>query len=74
MTTSHDATLQARTDALASALELAGPRLDGATARRVGAAVEGVRQRLALASTTPSSRSPAAPGRASPACSTRCPA
>ncbi|PFG42648.1 50S ribosome-binding GTPase [Isoptericola jiangsuensis] len=48
MTTSHDATLQARTDALASALELAGPRLDGATARRVGAAVEGVRQRLAL--------------------------
>jgi GTP-binding protein EngB required for normal cell division len=48
MTTSHDATLQARTDALASALDLAGPRLDGATARRVAAAVEGVRQRLAL--------------------------
>lgn len=45
---SHDATLRARTEDLAQALEIAGPRLDDATARRVGGAVDGVRERLAL--------------------------
>ena len=44
----HDATLRARTEDLAEALEIAGPRLDDATSRRVTAAVDGVRQRLAL--------------------------
>ncbi|MFC8599561.1 GTPase [Isoptericola sp. NPDC057191] len=44
----HDATLRARTEDLAEALEIAGPRLDDATSTRVTAAVEGVRQRLAL--------------------------
>ncbi|WP_418277423.1 GTPase [Isoptericola jiangsuensis] len=48
MTTSHDATLRARTEDLAAALTLAGARLDQATSKRVGTAVEGVRQRLAL--------------------------
>ena len=48
MTTSHDATVRSRTDDLAEALSLAGTRLDGATAQRVGTAVEGVRQRIAL--------------------------
>ncbi|GAB3092156.1 GTPase [Isoptericola nanjingensis] len=45
---SHDATLRARTEDLAQALEIAGPRLDDATSQRVSAAVEGVRERLAL--------------------------
>ncbi|MFE6969625.1 GTPase [Isoptericola sp. NPDC057653] len=44
----HDATLRARTEDLAKALEIAGPRLDDTTSKRVTAAVEGVRQRLAL--------------------------
>jgi GTP-binding protein EngB required for normal cell division len=48
MTTSHDATLRARTEDLAEALRIAGPRLDDATRSRVEAAVGGVRQRLAL--------------------------
>ncbi len=48
MTTSQDATLRARTEDLAEALEIAGPRLDAVTRRRVEAAVEGVRERLAL--------------------------
>ncbi|WP_402464558.1 GTPase [Isoptericola aurantiacus] len=48
MTTSHDATVRARTEDLAEALALAGARLDGVTAQRVSTAVEGVRQRLAL--------------------------
>ncbi len=48
MTTSDDATLRARTEDLAEALRLAGPRLDAATRRRVETAVEGVQQRLAL--------------------------
>ncbi|MDO8151794.1 GTP-binding protein [Isoptericola sp. b408] len=48
MNPSHDATLRARTEDLARALDLAGPRLDAATAERVRTAVEGVRQRLDL--------------------------
>ncbi|WP_402376302.1 GTPase [Isoptericola rhizosphaerae] len=47
-TTSHDATLRARTEDLAEALSLAGPRLDRATGQRVETAVEGVRRRLEL--------------------------
>ncbi|GAA1711456.1 hypothetical protein GCM10009809_04620 [Isoptericola hypogeus] len=45
---SHDATLRARTQDVAEALEIAGSRLDDATRSRVAAAVEGVRARLAL--------------------------
>ncbi|MEG3615060.1 GTPase [Isoptericola haloaureus] len=48
MNASHDATLRARTEDLAEALALAGPRLDSVTAQRVQTAVDGVRQRLAL--------------------------
>ncbi|WP_407318463.1 GTPase [Isoptericola halotolerans] len=47
-TASHDATLRARTEDLAEALALAGPRLDRATAQRVETAVGGVRRRLEL--------------------------
>ncbi|WP_277212457.1 GTPase [Isoptericola croceus] len=47
-TTSHDATLRARTEDLAEALSIAGPRLDRVTAQRVETAVEGVRRRLEL--------------------------
>jgi len=46
--TSHDTTLRARTQDLAEALSIAGPRLDDATSRRVAGAVEGVRERLSL--------------------------
>jgi GTP-binding protein EngB required for normal cell division len=45
---SHDATLRARTEDLAQALEIAGSRLDDTTSRHVTRAVEGVRERLAL--------------------------
>lgn len=47
-TASHDATLRSRTQDLAEALSIAGPRLDDATSRRVESAVESVRERLAL--------------------------
>jgi len=43
-----DATLRARTEALAEALTVAGPRLEPATAARIQQAVDGVRERLAL--------------------------
>jgi GTP-binding protein EngB required for normal cell division len=45
---SHDATLRARTQDLAEALSIAGPRLDDTTSRRVQSAVDGVRERLSL--------------------------
>ncbi|WP_425954613.1 GTP-binding protein [Xylanimonas sp. McL0601] len=43
-----DTTLRARTDALAEALSVAGPRLDATTAARIQQAVDGVHERLAL--------------------------
>jgi GTP-binding protein EngB required for normal cell division len=43
-----DTTLRARTEDLAEALAVAGPRLDDATRARVQQAVDGVRERLAL--------------------------
>ncbi|WP_159792255.1 GTPase [Puerhibacterium puerhi] len=43
-----DTTLRARTEDLAEALSVAGPRLDDATRARVQQAVDGVRERLAL--------------------------
>ena len=43
-----DETLRSRTEALAEALSVAGPRLEPATAARIQQAVDGVRERLAL--------------------------
>lgn len=43
-----DVTLRTRTDAMAEALSIAGPRLQPQTAARIGQAVDGVRERLAL--------------------------
>ncbi len=43
-----DTTLRDRTDALAEALSVAGPRLEPSTAARLQQAVDGVRERLAL--------------------------